>query len=721
MTGSSHDDAFTGSGAYLEFFRGGAGNDTIDGAGSYDRAEYQDATAGITVNLGTPAPNMGTVTGDASVGTDTLINVEIVHGSDFADTFNVSGFLSGSSPGGLPSNFNAFEGRGGDDSIAGNGNTRVEYTNAAVAVTVNLGTGATTAVYDPSVGNDTFLGGITAVRGSSFNDTLTGSNSFANESFEGRGGDDFINGGQGFDRADYALNGPGVAGIMVDLDLGTVTGDPVLTGIDTLRSIEAIRGSYLADTYDATGFSNLSLNAGSSGTLNEFEGMAGNDTITGNGSTRLSYVSAREGVSVDLQSSTAVGGISVGTDTIVGGVNAMRGSNFDDVLMGTNHGINSAQVYEGRAGNDTFSGRGGFDQAVYSSESTQMGITVDMDAINAFTGTVIGDAGIGTDTLIDIVSVVGTFFNDFYNATGYNSAVSTLGTFNEFEGGFGDDTIIGNGNTRVAYLGAGSGVTVDLGAGTAFGASSGSDTLSGVNAVRGSNFNDLFIGTTANETFEGRGGDDTIDGGAGNDLVRFDFGAIGSGTFLANALGGFSATAAGLGTDTLSNIEQIRGTSFGDLIDGSAATLGYTFDGRGGNDTLIGSQGSDTLLGGDGNDLLRGGLGADFLDGGLGADRFDFDNLAEAGDTVAGFEAVPGGDVLDIADLLGISTSYAGGAGGPLADFVRLQAAGSDAQLQIDADGSVGGGNWQTLATLLGGSGLELNTLLTNGNLDILI
>ena len=325
---------------------------------------------------------------------------------------------------------------------------------------------------------------------------------------------------------------------MVDLDLGTVTGDPVLTGIDTLRSIEAIRGSYLADTYDATGFSNLSLNAGSSGTLNEFEGMAGNDTITGNGSTRLSYVSAREGVSVDLQASTAVGGTSVGTDTIVGGVNAMRGSNFDDVLMGTNHGINSAQVYEGRAGNDTFSGRGGFDQAVYSSESTQMGITVDMDAINAFTGTVIGDAGIGTDTLIDIVSVVGTFFNDFYNATGYNSAVSTLGTFNEFEGGFGDDTIIGNGNTRVAYLGAGSGVTVDLGAGTAFGASSGSDTLSGVNAVRGSNFDDLFRSARRRtRPSKAAAAIDTIDGGDGIDLVRYDFGATGAGTFTRDRTG----------------------------------------------------------------------------------------------------------------------------------------------------------------------------------------
>jgi len=32
-----------------------------------------------------------------------------------------------------------------------------------------------------------------------------------------------------------------------------------------------------------------------------------------------------------------------------------------------------------------------------------------------------------------------------------------------------------------------------------------------------------------------------------------------------------------------------------------------------------------------------------------------------------------------------------------------------------------GGGNWQTLATLLGGSGLDLGTLQSNGNLDILI
>ena len=83
---------------------------------------------------------------------------------------------------------------------------------------------------------------------------------------------------------------------------------------------------------------------------------------------------------------------------------------------------------------------------------------------------------------------------------------------------------------------------------------------------------------------------------------------------------------------------------------------------------------------------------------------------------MAGFEAVPGGDVIDIADLLQNWTGYAGGAGGPLSNFVRLESIGPDAQLQIDPDG-VGPAFWQPLATLLGRAGLTLNTLVANGNL----
>jgi Ca2+-binding RTX toxin-like protein len=529
--------------------------------------------------------------------------------------------------------------------------------------------------------------------------------SFVDETFDGRGGNDFIDGRLGFDRADYAFNGPASVGLTVNLAAGTVVGDPVFSGTDTLSSIEAIRGTHLADTYNALGF------FGSFGTLNEFEGMAGDDTVWGNGNTRISFINAREdGIIVDLQLGTVEGGASVGNDTLMGGINQMRGSNFEDVLRGTNHGITSAQVYEGRAGDDRFEGRGGYDQARYDGDPTTTGIHVVMAAIDANAGTVEGDLWIGTDTLVDIVAVVGTFHDDVYDGTGYFSAVSELGAFNEFEGGFGDDTITGNGSTRVSYISSPSGVTVNLGAtGGALGDFIGSDTLFNVFNVRGSNFADTLIGSIGNDTFEGRGGLDFIDGRDGFDLVRYDNGSNGPGSFVADALGGFTATAGGHQTDTLVNIESIRGTNFDDTFDGSAATLGYTFDGRGGNDTLEGSQG---------NDVLRGGLGADFLDGGLGSDIFDFDHLSEAGDTVAGFEAVPGGDVLDIADLLFNSTDYAGG---PLSDYVRLEASGANALLRIDPDGSSATESWETLATLLGHAGLDLGALQSGGNLDTLI
>ena len=93
-----------------------------------------------------------------------------------------------------------------------------------------------------------------------------------------------------------------------------------------LRSIESVRGTHLDDWYDATGFSDLSTNAGSNGTFNEFQGMAGDDTIIGNGSTRIAFGLAREGVTVDLVAGMVWGGASVGTDSIVGGVSNVGGS-----------------------------------------------------------------------------------------------------------------------------------------------------------------------------------------------------------------------------------------------------------------------------------------------------------------------------------------------------------------------------------------------------------
>ena len=83
------------------------------------------------------------------------------------------------------------------------------------------------------------------------------------------------------------------------------------------------------DAYDATGFSGASANPGSNGTFNEFEGLGGDDTVIGNGDTRVSYASASGGVVVDFSTHTVTGNASVGVDAFTG-VNSVEGSNFDD-------------------------------------------------------------------------------------------------------------------------------------------------------------------------------------------------------------------------------------------------------------------------------------------------------------------------------------------------------------------------------------------------------
>ena len=176
------------------------------------------------------------------------------------------------------------------------------------------------------------------MNGSAFNDTLLGNS--GNNLFVGNAGDDFIDGRSGFDRAVYSnvIDDSVTAGVSINMAAGTVTGDASV-GTDTLRSIELVRGSNFADTYDATdfgaaGFTNPAVNnVGNNGTFNEFEGQAGNDTVTGNGNTTIAFFRATGAVTVDLAAGTATGDSSVGTDTITGGVNGVAGSQFGDTLL----------------------------------------------------------------------------------------------------------------------------------------------------------------------------------------------------------------------------------------------------------------------------------------------------------------------------------------------------------------------------------------------------
>ncbi len=377
--------------------------------------------------------------------------------------------------------------------------------------------------------------------------------------FQSSGGNDFFDGQFGYDRANYT-NAPGA--INVQLADGTVTkytdaSKTIVDSTDTLRSVEFVTGTNFADIFNAgattnnpQGFNSNSTNAGSTvtsnvnGTFNEFEGRGGNDTIIGNGSTRISYLHATAGVTVDIATGTALGDASVGRDTFTG-VNSVRGSYFDDNLYGSDNPFNTFQNFEGRGGNDYIDGRGGFDRAVYGLEDT--GINVQLAA-----GIVTGGPNTGTDTLRSVEGITGTEYADFYDATGFTASSTNAGSagvnlsgkaFNEFEGRGGDDTITGNSNTRVAFYNAAAGVTVTLdagGSGTSFGtapgdlAGVGTDTfVSGVKDVRGSEFGDVITGNGGNNILEGQGGNDVLNGGGGNDTLT---GGTGSDIFVFKVL-----------------------------------------------------------------------------------------------------------------------------------------------------------------------------------------
>ncbi|PJG55654.1 hypothetical protein CVM73_08875, partial [Bradyrhizobium forestalis] len=637
LTGTGGADLLDGAGGSDHLYGvdgkdiliGGSGDDYLDGGQGFDRAVYTDATGGVTINLAA-----GTASG-AGVGTDTLVNIEAAIGSEFADTFNGAGFTGDAHVPGSPVGYNEFEGKGGDDTIISNTNsqgaelTRVSYVSATGAVTVDLAGGY--AQGDASVGHDTLVGsGFNGVWGSAYSDTILGSNNpmFTAEVYSGFAGNDYIDGRGGYDRVDYNVDPNTTTGITVNLATGSVTGDSTI-GTDTLRGIEAIRGTNFADTYNAAGFGSGSVNAGSNGTFNEFTGNGGDDFITGNGSTRLGFNNATAGVQVDFVSGIATGDSSVGTDHFTG-VNAVQASMFDDTLLGgaTN------DTFTGLAGNDYIDGRGGFDVSSYNNIFFTTGsITVNMAA-----GTVVGDASNGTDTLRSIEGIQGTNFDDTYDATGYGvtgANIGNNGTFNQFEGLGGDDVIIGNGNTRLIFANATGGVTVNLAGGIAAGdGSTGHDTFTGVNSATGSSFDDVydatgFTGVNANfNAFQGNAGNDTISGN-GNTQIQFG-----------NATGGVS-------------INLTAGTADGDGSVGHDTIAGGVFNvlGSNFNDTIIGSAGNDSLSGSGGNDILDGRAGNDFLSGGAGADAFVY---ASGGgfDFIQDF--VHGQDKIDLSGVYGI-------------------------------------------------------------------
>src|SRR3954470_7296296 len=385
-----------------------------------------------------------------------------------------------------------------------------------------------------------------------------------------------------------------------------------------------------------------------------------------------------------------------GNDTLIGGadgdlINGNGGNDFlqggggaDTVLGGAGNdtlgGNDGADWLRGGVGNDTVAGGSGQDQFAFADfGATNADLLTDFDAgwdniqLEQTVFTNIGAFGRFSAGDVRFYSAAGaTGGHDADDRIVYNSTTGQL--YYDADGnGAGAAQLIATIQNHSALQATDICVNHDATV-TPSPTPSPTPTPSAINGTSG---NDTITGTAGPDTINGLGGDDSIrgiegadsmSGGDGNDTLDGDNGRFGSTDVDVETMDGglgndlfivdnpSDVLVDGGGTDTVQALNiswtlapglenlQIRdgeaetrrdgiGNDQDNVLDGSGGWH-VLLDGRGGNDTILGSVQEDTLLGGDGNDFIDSGQAFDRVDGGAGDDTLS--GGFSGGDTLTG-------------------------------------------------------------------------------------
>jgi Tol biopolymer transport system component len=406
------------------------------------------------------------------------------------------------------------------------------------------------------------------------------------------------------------------------------------------------------------------------------------------------------------------------------------GTAGDDSYCGVNGGDQAVGFVDdsmtGQAGNDCFSPKGGLDTVFggagvdtldYSATSIVFGAPPAGAVINLASG-VSTDPWGNADFTLELENAQGTEHGDWLVGTeAGNNTLTGLG---------GADTAVGLGGNDTIDLGEGADQGYGYAGNDTILGGPGNDTLygmEGTDSLEGEGDNDLLVGGTENDTLTGGAGadslfgetgDDSIDGGEGGDVAD---GSAGNDTIVL----GDGANFAFAGGDN----DTVTGGADADVLMG-----------QGGNDVLTSLGGADNLLGGDGNDTLNAGEGADNVLGEGGNDSLDAGGGADVVNGGSGVDQVAGGAGSDVFVISVFLSGTSAATPDVITDFQGAGTSGSDDQdflLLQTASGNfatasfthLGAGLWQfadgafsTFVQILAGGGVPVTALLGPGYAD---
>ncbi|HEX2582177.1 MAG TPA: calcium-binding protein [Dongiaceae bacterium] len=506
ISGGTGNDILVGNSGD-DLVSGGAGNDVITGGDGNDILDYSDALQAVTVTL---TDGESSATG-AEIGTDRIWAVEGAIGgvgNDVLTGNSADNFLLG--------------GKGVDRIDGGGGVNTISYQGSAAAVWVDL-------KWNVTHGGDAegdVLSRVQNIVGSDHDDALGGDD--GDNVFEGGLGADHLEGYGGSNTASYLH---ALGGVLVDLGQGKGLGGEALG--DTFAHIQNVTGSAFGDSITGDGGANV-LKGGEGDDI--IEGGAGADTIDGGGgSDTVSYEHSAYAVSVTLTPGAGATGNSDAAGDTLTGIENIIGSAGNDFLWGSAgdnifQGGAGADYINGMGGNDwaVYTSAVTIDLAGIdwvAGAYMPSGATVWINAVAHS----VSDG----DTLLGISNIRGGDGDDrILGDEGNNRIIGGAGNDviggylgdDWVEGGRGDDSLAGGtGNDTVSYEGAAGGVTVNLALGTASGAD-GNDSLRLFENAEGSFYGDTLVGDGGANILTGGFGNDDLRGGAGNDTLVGGFG-----------------------------------------------------------------------------------------------------------------------------------------------------------------------------------------------------